>query len=71
VWNIDKPSVSCGPTPVHPHACGEHPSGDPEPSEEDLKVNKGLVEAGKILGIDVIDHIISPDNFYSFKNNGL
>jgi len=35
-----------------------HPSGDPEPSEEDLKITRRLVEAGRILGIEVLDHII-------------
>lgn len=35
-----------------------HPSGDPEPSEEDLSITKRLVSAGEILGIAVIDHII-------------
>ncbi len=35
-----------------------HPSGDPEPSEEDLKITRRLMEAGKILGIEVLDHII-------------
>ncbi len=49
-----------------------HPSGDPEPSEEDLEINKRLVEAGKILGIEVIDHIIiTKDSFISFKEKGL
>jgi DNA repair protein RadC len=35
-----------------------HPSGDPTPSEEDLRITKQLVEAGKLLGIKVVDHII-------------
>lgn len=49
-----------------------HPSGDPEPSEEDLLLTKQLVEAGKILGIEVVDHIIvAKENFFSFKNKGL
>jgi len=44
-------------------ACGvillhNHPSGDVDPSEDDLKITKRLKEAGKILGIDLIDHII-------------
>ena len=47
-----------------------HPSGDPEPSEGDLEITKRLVEAGKILGIEVIDHIIvTKNNFFSFKDN--
>jgi DNA repair protein RadC len=49
-----------------------HPSGDPTPSEEDLKITKRLVEAGKILGIEVLDHvIIGKDDSCSFKEKGL
>jgi DNA repair protein RadC len=49
-----------------------HPSGDPEPSEDDIKITKKLVESGKILGIEVIDHIIiGKNNFCSFKERGL
>ncbi|MCD6490042.1 MAG: DNA repair protein RadC [Thermodesulfobacterium sp.] len=46
-----------------------HPSGDPEPSEDDIEITKRLVEAGKLIGIDILDHIIiAKDNFFSFKN---
>jgi DNA repair protein RadC len=49
-----------------------HPSGDPEPSEDDLTITKRLIEAGKILGIEVMDHIIIAKNgFLSFKERGL
>lgn len=49
-----------------------HPSGDTEPSEDDLMITKKLVESGKILGVEVIDHlIICKNNFYSFKERGL
>jgi len=49
-----------------------HPSGDPEPSEDDLEITKRLVESGKILGIEVIDHIIVAKNdFFSFKERKL
>jgi len=49
-----------------------HPSGDPEPSEDDLVVTKRLIEAGKILGIEVVDHvIISNLNSFSFKEKKL
>ncbi len=49
-----------------------HPSGDSEPSEDDLTITKRLVEAGKILGIEVIDHIIiTKTGFFSFKEKGL
>ncbi|MDA6082959.1 hypothetical protein OSJ97_25820, partial [Escherichia coli] len=35
-----------------------HPSGDPYPSREDIEVTKRLSEAGKLVGIDLLDHII-------------
>ncbi|QBD82435.1 hypothetical protein EPA93_43260 [Ktedonosporobacter rubrisoli] len=38
--------------------CHNHPSGDPNPSPEDMTVTRDLVEAGKLLNIDVLDHII-------------
>jgi len=45
-----------------------HPSGDPEPSEEDLVITKRLTEAGKILGIEIVDHIIAgKSGYFSFK----
>lgn len=45
-----------------------HPSGDTEPSAEDLMITKKLVEAGKILGIEVLDHvIIAKDKWVSLK----
>lgn len=49
-----------------------HPSGDPSPSEEDLKITKQLTEAGKILGIEILDHVIIGKNKYSsFKEQNL
>lgn len=49
-----------------------HPSGSVEPSDEDVLVTKHLAEAGKILGIDLIDHIIvSKDSHRSIKELGL
>lgn len=48
-----------------------HPSGEIEPSHEDIIVTERLVEAGRILGIEVLDHVIvSKKNHYSFKENG-
>lgn len=41
-----------------------HPSGDPTPSPEDLAVTRRLCEAGKLLGIDVLDHIVVGDGRY-------
>jgi len=49
-----------------------HPSGDLIPSKEDIKVTKDLVAAGKIIGIDVLDHIIvSSSGFCSLKERNL
>lgn len=49
-----------------------HPSGNPEPSTEDLKITRQLVNAGEILGIKVLDHIIIAGNQYtSFLSKGL
>jgi len=49
-----------------------HPSGDPTPSEDDLEITRRLIESGKILGIEVIDHIIVAKNiFFSFKEKKL
>lgn len=49
-----------------------HPSGDPQPSQEDLEVTRRLVEAGSILGIAVRDHLIIGDGcYFSFKEKGL
>nr|WP_090397056.1 DNA repair protein RadC [Natribacillus halophilus] len=42
-----------------------HPSGDPSPSREDREVTKRLVECGKVLGVEVLDHIIIGDRRYS------
>jgi DNA repair protein RadC len=49
-----------------------HPSGDLEPSEEDLEITKKLVESGKILGIEIVDHVIvTKDKFLSMKQKGI
>ena len=49
-----------------------HPSGDPSPSAEDVRVTKTLVQAGKLLDIDVLDHIVISQNRYvSLKERGL
>lgn len=47
-----------------------HPTGDPSPSTEDLSVTRRIKEAGELLGIRVLDHIIVGDSFYSFTDNG-
>lgn len=49
-----------------------HPSGDPSPSKEDINVTKRLKESGKIIGIELLDHVIIGDgNFISLKEEGL
>ncbi|MEK7589059.1 MAG: DNA repair protein RadC [Patescibacteria group bacterium] len=49
-------------------AAHNHPSGDPKPSEDDLDVTKRLTDAGKMMGIEVMDHvIISKNSYFSFK----
>jgi len=45
-----------------------HPSGDPTPSEDDIKITRKLVEAGKLIEIQVIDHIIVTRNFEVYKS---
>ncbi|MGM9988634.1 MAG: DNA repair protein RadC [Bacillaceae bacterium] len=48
-----------------------HPSGSPEPSREDIEVTKRLVECGKIIGIEVLDHLIIGEHKYvSLKEKG-
>ncbi len=49
-----------------------HPSGDPTPSPEDMKVTKQIVKAGKLLDIEVLDHIIiGQQDYISLKKRGL
>ena len=49
-----------------------HPSGDPKPSEDDLEITKRLMEAGKMMGIELLDHvIIATNNHFSFKEEKL
>jgi DNA repair protein RadC len=53
-------------------AAHNHPSGNPHPSNDDIYMTKKLVEAGKTIGIDVVEHmIVTPYSFYSFADNGL
>ncbi len=49
-----------------------HPSGNLEPSEDDIELTQRLIKAGEILGIDLLDHVIvSKNGYYSFKQNKL
>ncbi len=66
------------------HSCAamilahNHPSGDPTPSSEDIKVTKQLIGAGQVMGINVLDHIIigrrqnnNSSDFISLRESGL
>ena len=48
-----------------------HPSGNPEPSEDDIRLTKRLVECGRLLGIEVLDSFIIADGYLSFKERGI
>lgn len=48
-----------------------HPSGDPTSSKEDREITRRLKEAGELLGIRVLDHIIVGESYYSFVEQGL
>lgn len=67
---IMKEAIEC-------NACGlifvhNHPSGDPKPSHRDREITETLVSAGKIMQINVLDHIIIGDNrYFSFADEGL
>lgn len=52
--------------------CHNHPSGDPTPSKEDINITIRLKECGKIMGIDLLDHLIIGNNKYiSLKEKGI
>ncbi len=60
--------VACAPNAILIH---NHPSGDPSPSPEDASMTKQAVQAGRLLGIDVLDHIvIGRGRFVSLKDHG-
>ena len=53
-------------------AAHNHPSGDPKPSEDDMELTKRLTEAGKMMGIEIMDHVIvSKNSHFSFKEEKL
>ena len=47
-----------------------HPSGDPEPSQDDREITKRLQEAGTLMGIEILDHLILGESWLSFKERG-
>ena len=50
-----------------------HPSGDPTPSDEDVSITGDLVEAGKLLGIELLDHLVigRGNRYVSLNSKGL
>jgi DNA repair protein RadC len=48
-----------------------HPSGRVEPSREDREVTRRLAEAAEIIGIEVLDHVILGDGYFSMKEHGM
>lgn len=48
-----------------------HPSGDPTPSSEDIKITRQLISAGEVMGIKVLDHVIVGDTALSLREAGL
>src|SRR3712207_6677631 len=63
---VFKPAIRASVVLAH-----NHPSGRAEASREDREVTKRLVEAADILGIEVLDHVIVGDGYYSMKENGM
>jgi DNA repair protein RadC len=52
--------------------CHNHPSGNLKPSESDIKITRNIKEAGKIMEIALLDHLIITENgFYSFVDEGV
>jgi DNA repair protein RadC len=53
--------------------CHNHPSGDPSPSPDDVAVTRAIVQAGKLLDIDLLDHLIigHAGKFVSLKERGI
>jgi DNA repair protein RadC len=52
--------------------CHNHPSGDPEPSPEDIEITRRLVQCGEIFGIRMLDHVIlGADSIFSFADRGM
>ena len=63
------PVIESAPSIIIAH---NHPSGDPTPSPEDVSITRELVQAGKLLGIDLLDHIvIGGDRWVSLKERKL
>lgn len=67
---VFRPAITDGAASIIVSHC--HPSGDPSPSADDIRITKKLIEAGKIIEIPVIDHLIVGDGPpLSLKESGL
>lgn len=70
VGEVYRPAVRANAAAVI--VCHNHPSGDPAPSPEDVAVTRAIVEAGKLLDVDCLDHIVTGiQRFVSMKERGL
>jgi DNA repair protein RadC len=64
------PAIECRAAAVV--ICHCHPSGDPKPSQQDITITKRLVDAGNLIGIKVIDHLVIGDNeYFSFVDENI
>ena len=59
-----KPAVIAGSVSVV--VCHNHPSGNPTPSSDDVRVTRDLVAAGKLLDVDVLDHLVVGDERHGY-----
>jgi len=72
VGELFKPAIRRGATAII--VVHNHPSGDPTPSPDDVAVTRAIVQAGKLLDVDVLDHIVigaGKDRWVSLKERGL
>ena len=53
---VFRPAIGCAAKSVI--LCHNHPSGDPEPSDKDIQLTRRLIEAGKLLDVRVLDHVV-------------
>jgi DNA repair protein RadC len=66
---VFKPAINASATAVI--LAHNHPTGNPEPSREDILITERMVKTGRVLGIDVVDHIIvAADRYVSMKERG-
>jgi DNA repair protein RadC len=66
---VFKPAIIIGASSII--LCHNHPSGDTAPSREDIDVTRKLVKGGKILNIEILDHVIVGDGYCSMKERGI